>query len=330
MLEGASDYHFQPTGDYDVTGTPSFADGGTGPFPLRYRDILYLGEAGKCASAAGFSKGFSWTGGTDQRIPLSVCRGLLAAISSFSEGNTYSQSLAFNRYDVQPNAVFPEGARGDRLHLISSVASDVLDMGAYKYVAPTAAEKMLDLSHLRRAWSSLSAFRRCYYNGVTLSSGGIQISRTISRTIVSTDGDTSNTTRYEDEASGSSSYWGEAVFGKYTLETDKTETRIELAVSCHVTAWDWLPSITVNGVICSVYGHVSNGDGTSSDPPLLWTYRPISGITAKEPDFSFSISSDEAKAFGVTLGTDSSNGGGHNTTITPKYLDLTLNFKHLI
>lgn len=340
MLISASDYKYQPVGNYDVTQTPVYA---LSPVdrPLLYSDLLYLCEAYQCLTVTRGQSALSaynlpygddlsmkvtsyLSQGMSPPLLLSFIRSLYnngtqSAISGSGSGVYYKSSASFAGYkSYNTNASILD---------ISSFRSDFAlpDLTSQTDFAPDKTGDPFAIEKYLRAWNAVAQMRRMFYGASDLSISGS------ATTTYYTNGSGSTPVVTPISATSGINYTGGSAyeFGKSRRqgeddEYDIYETLRESSCTVTIPSKPSFLSFTINGVIAEVDGgHKTTSTGEYSRPSVYYFSKSVTSGSS----FNLSFTPQEAQGYASLLGVDTSYPYWF-VSVSPRYLDITFSFRH--
>lgn len=339
MLTSASDYKYQPVGNYDVTQTPVYALSQV-ERPLLYSDILYLCEAYQCLAvtrgqSANSEYNLPYGDDLSMKVTSNLSQGmspplLLSFIRSLYNYGTQSSMPSVSGVYYKSSASFA-GYKSYNAYAsifdITSFKSDFAlpDLTSQTDFAPDKTNDPFAIEKYLRAWNAVAQMRRMFYGASDLSISG------------------SSTTTYYTNGSGSTPvvtpisqtsniiYAGGSLyeFGKSKRhgevdEYDIHETLRESSCTITIPGKPSFLSFAINGVIAEVAGGHKTSSTANYDRPSVYY---VSKSVTSGSSFNLSFTPQEAQGYASLLGVDTSYPYWF-VSVSPRYLDITFSFRH--
>lgn len=339
MLTSASEYKYQPVGNYDVTQTPVYA---LSPVdrPLLYSDLLYLCEAYQCLTVTRGKSALSeynlpYGDDLSMKATSYLSQGmspplLLSFIRSLYNYGTQSSMQSGSGVYYKSSASFAGYKSYDAyasIFDITSFKSDFAlpDLTSQTDFAPDKTNDPFAIEKYLRAWNAVAKMRRMFYGASDLSISGS------STTTYYTNGSGSTPDVTQISETSTISYAGGSLyeFGKSKRHGEGDEYFIHETLqesSCTIT----IPgkpsflSFAINGVIAQVSGGHKTSSTENYDRPSVYY---VSKSVTSGSSFNLSFTPQEAKGYASLLGVDTSYPYWF-VGVSPAYLDITFSFRH--
>ena len=338
MLTSASDYKYQPVGNYDVTQTPVYA---LSPVdrPLLYSDLLYLCEAYQClivtrGQSANSEYNLPYGDDLSMKVTSNLSQGmspplLLSFIRSLYNYGTQSSMQTLSGVYYKSSATFA-GYKSYNAYAsifdITSFKSDFAlpDLTSQTDFAPDNTNDPFAIEKYLRAWNAVAQMRRMFYGASDLS---------ISGSVTMTDykngsGSTPVVTPISETniiyAGGSSYEFRKSKRRGEGEEYDIYETLKESSCTITIPGKPSFLSFAINGVIAQVSGgHTTSSAGNYERPSVYYVSKSVTSGSS----FNLSFTPQEAQGYASLLGVDTSYPYWF-VSMSPMYIDITFSFRH--